>query len=339
MKFSVIMPIYNCQETLSKSIESILNQTYPDWELILIDDGSTDGSLSVCQAYAVKDSRIRVIYQENVGQGITCNNGMEASKGDYLVFCDADDFYETDALQKLSDAAGESMPDLIVGGYRRIQTKNDKSVIVCQERKGLSLHADSQEAARNVYMTLKKNALINTRWAKAYRREIISHENVRFPGFKRCQDVVYNVDFYDKINNLVAIPDLLYNFDIHDRNFQVKKYPVDIFDIHKALHLKLISTLTKWGKLEDYTRHFNRLYISGLLVLLRANYQNQWNLSKKARRELSSKMLCDEVTLEACRTVPKGIKDKLLRLVVKSRNVTLVNMILAITVFLQKMKG
>ena len=307
MKFSVIMPIYNCQETLSKSIESILNQTYPDWELILIDDGSTDGSLSVCQAYAVKDSRIRVIYQENVGQGITCNNGMEASKGDYLVFCDADDFYETDALQKLSDAAGESMPDLIVGGYRRIQTKNDKSVIVCQERKGLSLHADSQEAARNEYMTLKKNALINTRWAKAYRREIISHENVRFPGFKRCQDVVYNVDFYDKINNLVAIPDLLYNFDIHDRNF--------------------------------YTRHFNRLYISGLLVLLRANYQNQWNLSKKARRELSSKMLCDEVTLEACRTVPKGIKDKLLRLVVKSRNVTLVNMFLAITVFLQKMKG
>ena len=118
MKFSVFIPTYNCEDALSNSIESILNQTYPDWELILIDDGSTDDSLSICQAYAAKDNRIRVIHQENAGQGAARNNGIGAATGDYIVFCDADDYYEIQALETFADAGRENNPDLIIGGYR-----------------------------------------------------------------------------------------------------------------------------------------------------------------------------------------------------------------------------
>lgn len=101
-KISVIVPVYNAENYLNRCIESVLAQTYTDWQMVLVDDGSKDESLKVCQRYADLDNRIRVIHQENAGPGIARNTGIAAANGDYIVFIDSDDYVEKEYFQLLS---------------------------------------------------------------------------------------------------------------------------------------------------------------------------------------------------------------------------------------------
>lgn len=102
MTISVIVPVYNTEFLVGRCIDSITAQTYPDWELILVDDGSTDGSLGVLREYESRDSRIKVIHQENAGPGLARNKGIQNASGDYIVFVDSDDVVKPDYFEKLS---------------------------------------------------------------------------------------------------------------------------------------------------------------------------------------------------------------------------------------------
>ena len=99
---SVIVPVYNAEKYVGRCIESVQAQTYSDWQMILVDDGSKDKSLEICQGYAGTDNRIRVIHQENAGPGIARNVGFEYAKGKYVVFIDSDDYIEKEYFQLLS---------------------------------------------------------------------------------------------------------------------------------------------------------------------------------------------------------------------------------------------
>ena len=101
-KISVIVPMYNAERYVGKCIESVQAQTYIDWQMILVDDGSKDKSLEVCQSYADLDNRISVIHQENAGPGIARNTGVAKATGDYVVFVDSDDYIEKDYFEMLS---------------------------------------------------------------------------------------------------------------------------------------------------------------------------------------------------------------------------------------------
>ena len=102
MKISVIVPVYNAEKYLEKCIESVLAQTYPNWELILVDDGSKDGSADIVDGYAARDTRIMAIHQENAGPGMARNKGIRVAHGEYIVFLDSDDVIKPDYFEKLS---------------------------------------------------------------------------------------------------------------------------------------------------------------------------------------------------------------------------------------------
>lgn len=102
-KISVIIPIYNAETYVSRCIESVLDQTYCNWQMILVDDGSKDKSLEICQKYADVDNRISVIHQENAGPGIARNTGIAKASGNYVVFIDSDDYIEKDYFLLLSE--------------------------------------------------------------------------------------------------------------------------------------------------------------------------------------------------------------------------------------------
>lgn len=102
-KISVIIPIYNAETYVSRCIESVLDQTYCNWQMILVDDGSKDKSLEICQKYADADDRISVIHQENAGPGIARNTGIAKASGNYVVFIDSDDYIEKDYFLLLSE--------------------------------------------------------------------------------------------------------------------------------------------------------------------------------------------------------------------------------------------
>ncbi|HFI2473628.1 TPA: glycosyltransferase family 2 protein [Streptococcus suis] len=114
---SIIVPVYNVKPYLNRCIDSLLKQTYPHFELILINDGSTDGSAFVLEEYAKKDERIRVIHQENAGVSAARNKGIDSAKGEYITFVDSDDFVEDYYLQHLYDGARESGSDIAATNF------------------------------------------------------------------------------------------------------------------------------------------------------------------------------------------------------------------------------
>lgn len=117
--FSIICPIYNAKAFLGNAIKSLLNQGYDNWELILIDDGSTDGSALLCDDFSARDERINVIHQENQGQSKARLVGIEKSRGDYVLFLDSDDFFDLTALDELNEEIMKSLPDAILFDARR----------------------------------------------------------------------------------------------------------------------------------------------------------------------------------------------------------------------------
>ena len=108
------MPVYNMGPFLAKAVESVVDQTFPNWELILVDDGSTDGSGEICNRYAASDPRIHVIHQENQGLSAARNSGLSVATGDYLQFLDSDDWLSTDALKILVQTISESAADMVI---------------------------------------------------------------------------------------------------------------------------------------------------------------------------------------------------------------------------------
>ena len=120
---SVIVPVYNCKDYLPKCIESILNQTYPQIQLILIDDGSSDGSGEICDTFAAKDRRIQVIHQKNQGVSAARNAGLDAAAGEYLLFVDSDDQIAADTIETSLNGFVDDTIDVVVFGVTKIRER------------------------------------------------------------------------------------------------------------------------------------------------------------------------------------------------------------------------
>ena len=114
-ELTIIVPIYNGEKYLNKCIDSILSQTYTDFELILVDDGSTDSSLSICKVYAEADSRVVVYHKENGGLVAARKSGLSLAKGEYIGYVDCDDYIEADMYEKLMSVAKEDGADIVTG--------------------------------------------------------------------------------------------------------------------------------------------------------------------------------------------------------------------------------
>lgn len=122
-KATVVVPVYNVENYLIKCVDSILAQTEPDFELLLVDDGSTDGSGGLCDKLSERDGRIRVIHQENQGLGGARNTGIQAAVGDWLLLVDSDDWIEPQTLEKALEAGLREEADLVVFGYRSVDER------------------------------------------------------------------------------------------------------------------------------------------------------------------------------------------------------------------------
>lgn len=185
VKISIIVPVYNSEKYLSRCIDSILNQTMKDFELILINDGSTDNSLSILKNYELKDSRIRVIDQKNVGVSKTRNKGIKLANGDYITFIDNDDTIKSDYLEKFLSFIGDY--DMVIGGYQRVDSNGN---IISEFRLKDSLWA--------------KYTFI-TPWARIYKKKFLIDNNIKFLTSPIGEDVYFNLNIYNKTDSIKIV--------------------------------------------------------------------------------------------------------------------------------------
>jgi glycosyltransferase involved in cell wall biosynthesis len=182
---SIVIPVYNAEKTLSKCIESILQNTYSDYEIILINDGSADNSWKILESYQKKYSdKIKIFNQKNQGVAKTRNAGLGYANSKYVMFIDCDDWIDSDYLQKFIEEAESKKSDIVIGGYRRMSS----------EKKLYEMHLKNTEWSK--YITMAP-------WAKIYRKDFLTQNKIEFLDNNIGEDVFFNlqaINLTDKVS-------------------------------------------------------------------------------------------------------------------------------------------
>ena len=169
---SVIIPVYNVCDYLEKCIESVCGQRYNNLEIILVDDGSTDGSGELCDKFACKDERIVVIHQENGGLSHARYTGLKSAKGKYITFLDSDDYIHENTYMVMQKMIENKNADVAIAGFKRVYDSNG-----CPEDgSGATVCVSGKEAARNIYKQGEEGLISLVAWNKLYRKNAISQE-------------------------------------------------------------------------------------------------------------------------------------------------------------------
>lgn len=225
-KISVIVPVYNAEKYLDSCIQSVLKQTYQNWELILIDDGSKDKSGSIADQYKQAENRIRVIHQQNAGVSTARNQGLNIATGDYIAFLDADDELTTDCLKKLLKTAVENHADIVAGKCSSDRKLTDPLDEITVWR--------GEEALKNALMD---NPFTYSAWAKLFRRECIG--NTRFvPEIKINEDSYFIFQLLTKKPTFVGIEDEVYLYRENPDSASRAVFSEKFFDVLRVADLK-----------------------------------------------------------------------------------------------------
>ncbi len=227
---SVIVPVYNAVPYLKECVDSILDQTFTNFELILINDGSKDQSPQICDEYASLDQRIIVIHKKNEGPSATRNLGLQKAVGKYIVFCDADDVLSPRALEQMYSVMEKYNTDLALCGFSRFigSIKNSQETRTLSKY-SLTIFQTTQELA-SVYFQPVTNMFGISIWAKMYRTDIIRRNSLKFPEEVNYEeDCCFNVAYFRHVTTAGALRDILYHY--RQQNVSLSKgYRANAFD-------------------------------------------------------------------------------------------------------------
>ena len=285
-KVSVIIPIYNTGKYLPECVESVRNQTLRDLEIILVDDESPDNAPELCDEYARKDSRIKVVHKKNGGLGYARNTGLDVATGEYVSFIDSDDFVLPEMMQTLYETAKEYDADDVRSGtifYNNSKTtiRNDVDKLTVfrgsdRVRKFVfDLLGPMPEESRDVkYMMSVCTAI--------HKRNVIEENHVRFTSERETlsEDLIFDLDLLPKMNCIVCVPECFYHYRTNPNSlthtFSMEKY----LRTHTFLRLVKERLESVYHK-EDFKLHFLRLCFLYLRNSINNSLQTEDSLSVK----------------------------------------------------------
>lgn len=333
-KISIIMPIYNLEKYLSKSLDCVLSQTFKDFEVILVNDGSKDDSAKICDEYSEKDNRIKVIHKENEGSGPTRNRGIEVAIGEFMMFLDGDDLIEDNMLEKMYSTITENDLDLVICNHSTFNKDiNDK---VTKKSCGNYIVRGKNEC-RKTYVDLLKNELVQPPWNKIYRSAIIKNNNIRFPDLRRSQDAVFNCNYFEYVNSYEVIEDSLYNYRENDINLAWMKFPKEYFDICVTLNNIHLDAVERWSVLNDEARvFFSTYFIFDTIQCIRYSFSPRWNLSQKDRRAYINNIINNKKTRTSIKLSRQmNIFNKLMQKLIENKYTSIIIFFMKLDLFLR----
>ena len=208
MKFSIIVPVYNAAAFLNATVSSVQQQSFADWELLLVDDGSTDGVTDkLCDEFAAKDNRIQAIHKPNGGAGDARNAAFPYASGDYIVFLDSDDFLEPNALSCLNEKLNSSPVDICFFGFT-IQKGESETI---QTPSGYPY--EKPFALRDAPAQLLEAP---SAWCAVWKRSLFEETNIRFRGRGWGEDLAMTRKMLTQASSIMLIEDALYRYEIHE---------------------------------------------------------------------------------------------------------------------------
>ncbi len=241
-KISVIVPVYNVEKYIKQSLDSIINQTLNDIEIICVNDGSTDSSREILEQYKQKDSRIIIIDKKNGGLSSARNAGMEVAKGEFISFIDSDDWVKEDFLEKLYNNITTYNSDISICAVNQYdETKQD---FISPDKYFTLEYFDKSFDNRAFSYTDTKEFLMNVcvmAWNKLYRRSFLESTQARFPDGLIFEDGPFFFSIFFKTQKVSIVRDRMYNYRINRNGSIVQKGGIQFFDIIDVVNMMLIS--------------------------------------------------------------------------------------------------
>lgn len=248
---SVIVPVYNTEMYLHKCIDSILNQSFANFELLLVDDGSTDDSGKICDKYAIADLRIQVVHKPNEGVSIARNVGVELAIGEYIIFVDSDDWVDVNFLELI--VSDKSNADILYYG-NKCQYENGNVVayiphaITCLQRE------DIEKEILQLKCNRENFKYYGYTWNKVFKNSIIKTYNIRFePHLNRREDELFTSEYCRYIHSLSVIPEPIYNYRVLDTGLTSNNKKYDDTNKYRKILFKQIEYWTL-NELKRYER-------------------------------------------------------------------------------------
>lgn len=299
LKVSVVVPVYNVEPYLDRCVESIVNQTYKNLEIILVDDGSPDGCPALCDEWAKKDARIRVIHKQNAGAGMARNTGIEQATGEYVFFFDADDYVDLTTVEKCVESAVENGSDVVL--YGRCDAYESGEVTQ------ITVSAPKLVFQENEVNTELLPGLFVYRWgigvsacSRMHRLDLIKQHNKRFVSEREymSEDAYFTVEYFANVSVASIVPECFYYYyrrsgsfsRIYDSSRQALN---DVFyrEITKLVKQKQLPEVV----LQHVTVRYH-MYALGIMKQLMASSWSNKEKRKELRKFFKNRVLRDSLT-------------------------------------------
>lgn len=263
---SIIVPIYNVEQYLSNCIDSILAQTFTDFELILVDDGSPDRCGEICDFYASIDQRIKVVHKKNEGVSSARNIGIEIARGEYIAFVDPDDTIESIMYETLLQTALRHDADIVVCPIKTIKTvTNTISITSIWRDIDTVINKETIESKIIPSLVLNKTYSLISSVNKIYKRTLFNTLNIRFEEHKNhSEDARFNLRILPRIDRLVFVKQPLYNYFIYKRDSLTQIFREDYYDYildNKLLFIDLCNKYSLVSSVDIVRNHYTGLTI------------------------------------------------------------------------------
>lgn len=296
---SVIIPIYNTEKYLKECIKSVVNQSYDNLEIILINDGSTDKSKEICETWKEKDFRIRLINQINMGAAMAKNTGLDAIKGDLFLILDSDDLLHQNNIEILYNCMQKENSDIIEACHTTIFEKF-KKVNIDQNKKIQSFNTEN--ALKELIISRKFH---QTPWNKLYKTSLL--KDIRFPKGRYIDDEYWTYKLFANAKKITWVDHEIYYYRQHEQSTMGRQYSIKRLDGIDALY-------ERYNFMKDKFPNLNKLSYKAFLINSMYNFQklcmfSELDKDKKYRNDLWNKV---KQSIEKDKIYDFNIKDKLL---------------------------
>lgn len=269
-KVSIIVPIYNVEKYLDRCMESLLNQTLEDIEIIMVDDGSPDNCPKMCDEYAKKDKRVKVIHKKNGGLGYARNSGLDIATGEYVAFVDSDDYTDLDAYRSLYDKAKESDADIVYAGFYNQHPDMSESVFFILDNTWVDHEIISFLSDMIFDEKPREKTVCMSMWNAVYKRDIIEKYHVRFQSEREImsEDIVFHTTLLPLCHKVVCIPIALYHYCYNGESLTHTTFKQSKIDANIKLYETLMSISNKYGlkELNESIALFFLNYTRGVIL-------------------------------------------------------------------------
>lgn len=274
MLVSIVIPVFNAEKFLQRCVDALLCQSHAQLDIILVNDGSSDSSGAICDQYAIADSRVSVLHQNNSGPSVARNKGIELARGEYLMFVDADDFVEHNLVETLIGEFESGSVGLAVCTYRSRLFSNGVEIAANTfelETKRFTVDEFLSTATLDISDPISVRArahITGNIWGRLYDRSIVNAHRLRFNvALNRYEDILFNVSYLACISDILVVNAPLYNYTVNSGHVSLSDQVTKTkFHMLAASYVEICDRLSK--KRIDYIQYFYSYILMGYLIRL-----------------------------------------------------------------------